>query len=355
MTRSPGHDAGRRSGAKPGADDAGRPRGAKAEALALVGPTATGKTPLAIEVCRRLDGEVVSADSRQAYRGMEVGTAAPTTEERAAVPHHGVSFLDPRDRYGAGRFARLARRWLEEVRARGRVPVLVGGTGFFLDALVSPIFREPALEEDRRHDLRRRLSAWPAERLEAWARRLDAPLFERLETVDPQRAARTVELALLSGRPVTWWQEHGEPEAPPLRPITFVLELPAHLHRERIERRAARLLESGWPEEASRLRASGLEGAPALDAVGYRHVFALLDGEVEREEALRRIVADTWTYARRQRTWFRNRAPAGARRLDATRPTGQLAARVVEAWRAAEPHGEGRGRSRRRGRGKAGG
>lgn len=315
--------------AGPASSDAASPP----EALAIVGPTATGKTGLGIAVATRLDGEVISTDSRQAYRGMEVGTAAPTPAERAAVPHHGVAFLDPRERYGAGRFARRARGWIAEIRGRGRVPILVGGTGFFLEALVRPVFREPDLDEERRRRLRGWLERGPVERSLAWARRLDPALFRRLETVDPQRAARTLELALLSGRPVTWWQDHGAPATRPLRAPAFVLELPPDLHRVRIERRAERLLGSGWPEEAGRLREAGLEGAPALDAVGYRHALALLDGTLEAEEAVGRVVRDTWAYARRQRTWFRNRAPEGAVRLDATKPTEQLAGRIVETWR----------------------
>lgn len=313
------------------------------EAIAIAGPTATGKTALAIAAARRLDGEAISADSRQAYRGMEVGTAAPTPEERTAVPHHGVAFLDPRERYGAGRFAREARRWIAGIRARGRVPILVGGTGFFLDALLSPVFREPELATTRRRRLRRWLDAAPAERALAWARRLDPDLFARLETVDPQRAARSLELALLTGRPVTWWQDHGDPEAPPLHALVFVLELSPRAHRAAIERRTEALLEAGWPAEARRLREEGLEDAPALDAVGYRHVLALLDGRLEREEAVARIVRDTWAYARRQRTWFRHRVPEGAIRLDAAEPTGQLARRIEEAWwarTAPSPSGE---------------
>lgn len=300
----------------------------------MLGPTAAGKTAVAIWAATRLGGEVISVDSRQAYRGLEVGTAAPTPVEREAVPHHGVAFLDPRETYGAGRFARLARGWIGEIRSRGRVPILAGGTGFFLDALVRPVFREPELDPGRRRRLRGWLEGRGEERRATWAARLDPELFRRLETVDPQRAARTLELAFLSGRPVTWWQDHGPPEAPPLPVLAFVLELPAGPHRERIERRAERLLASGWPEEAARLREAGLEHAPALEAVGYDHVFALLDGRIGREEALARIARDTWAYARRQRTWFRNRAPEGAIRLDARRPARQLARRIAEAWRA---------------------
>lgn len=325
--------------------------GRRPEALAILGPTATGKTALAVRTARRLDGEVISVDSRQAYRGLEVGTAAPTPDEREAVPHHGVAFLDPRERYGAGRFARLARRWIAEIRARDRVPILAGGTGFFLDALVRPTFREPKLDAERRRRLRGWLEDRDPGRLVAWASRLDPEIFRRLETVDPQRAARTLELALLTGRPVTWWQDHGAPEAPPLPVLAFVLELPSADHRRRIERRAEASLEAGWPEEAARLREAGPEDAPALEAVGYEHVLAWHDGRIDREEAVGRIARDTWAYARRQRTWFRNRAPEGAVRLDARRPVEQLARRMAEAW---IERASGSGGSARRAAGGAG-
>lgn len=303
-------------------------------AIAIVGPTATGKTGLAIAVAGAVDGEIVSLDSRQAYRGMEVGTAAPTAEERAAVPHHGVAFLEPGERYGAGRFARLARGWMREIRARGRVPILAGGTGFFLRALTDPVFREPPIEEARREALRDWMNAREAAWLRRWAGRLDPALAETLERVDPQRAARTLELALLAGRPLSWWHAHGEPEAPPLRALVYALELPREAHRERIARRAEALLEANWPEEARRLRDAGLAGGHGWDAIGYEDALALAEGRREREEAVERIVRATWAYARRQRTWYRHQLPPSAAGLDARRPTGQLARRIVEDWRS---------------------
>ncbi|MFQ5677837.1 MAG: tRNA (adenosine(37)-N6)-dimethylallyltransferase MiaA [Gemmatimonadota bacterium] len=311
------------------------------DAVAIVGPTATGKTRLAVAVARRLDGEVISVDSRQAYRGMAVGTAAPTEVEREGVPHHGVGILDPAERYAAGRFADLARGWIEEIRGRGHVPVLAGGTGLFLHALLEPVFREPRMGSERRRRLREWLGVQSEERLRRWANRLDPNLARRLATVDRQRAARTVELALLSGRPVTWWQAHGEPTARPLRAISYVLTLPAEEHRRRIAARAAHLLEAGWLEEVRALLAAGHENAPAMDAVGYREIVALARGELEAQSALAAIVRATWGYARRQRTWYRNRL-RGATRLDARQPTEQLADRILADWtRRARPAGFG--------------
>lgn len=314
-------------------------------AIAIVGPTATGKTGLALEVARTLDGEVISADSRQAYRGMEIGTAAPTPEERAAVPHHGVAFLEPGERYGAGRFARLARGWMAEIRARGRVPLLVGGTGFFLAALLEPVFREPSMDEARRTALRRWLDARSEAELERWSRRLDPALIDRLERLDRQRAARTLEMALLTGRALSWWHRHGEPEAPPLHALVYRLTLPREEHRRRIARRADALLEAGWPEEASRLRdrvglrervGAGEEGSVARhgwDAIGYPEALAVSEGRMSREEASEQIFLATWAYARRQRTWFRHQLPEHTVVLDASRPTGQLARRIAADWR----------------------
>lgn len=304
------------------------------DALAVVGPTATGKTELSVRLARRIGGEIVNMDSRQAYRGTQVGTAAPTPGERRRAPHHGVGFLDPEERYGAGRFARLARGWMEEIRGRGRVPILAGGTGFFLRALTDPVFEEPEMDPGRRAALEDWAEDRDDEELRGWVRRLDPELARRLDTLDPQRCARALELALLTGRPLSWWQDHGEPEAPPLDAVVAVLELDRDRHRARIRRRARRLLEEGWKEEVEALMEAGY-GAddPPFSAVGYRQVAAVVRGETEEEDALERIFLDTWKYARRQRTWFRTQVGDDALRLDAARPAPELVERLLQAWR----------------------
>lgn len=308
----------------------------------MVGPTATGKSDLGMEVARRLGGEIVSVDSRQAYRGMEVGTGAPTEEMRREVPHHGVCFLEPGERYGAGRFARLARRWIEDIRNRGRVPVLVGGTGLFLHALLDPVFEEPEVEPRRRERLRRWLESRAPRALRRWARRLDPELEDRRDHLDPQRCNRTLELALLTGRPLTWFWDHGEPVVEPLDALVYCLRLDPTEHRGRIGRRARRMLAAGWTKEVERLREEGHgEGSAAFDALGYRDVARVVDGELDAEEAAERIARDTWQYARRQRTWFRHQLPEHAVRLDAARGRDQLAARIAGEWRDAAGTGVG--------------
>ncbi len=305
-------------------------------ALAIVGPTASGKTGLAIEVARALDGEIVSLDSRQAYRGFGVGTAAPSAEERARVPHHGVGFLEPDETLGAGRFARLAHAWIHEIEARGRVPILAGGTGLFLRALTHPMFREPRGDPAARRRLVERLEWLETAELRRWAERLDPLLAGRSEPLDRQRALRTVELTLRTGRPLGWWMRHGEPERDPLAVSVFLIEPEASALRSRIRARAHAMLESGaWEAEVRILIDRGLESSRAFDALGYAEVARLVRGRIDRAETLERIVASTWAYARRQRTWFRHQLPAGAVRLDASEPVEQLARRVVAGWRAA--------------------
>jgi tRNA dimethylallyltransferase len=299
-----------------------------------VGPTATGKTDIAIAVAQELDGEVISLDSRQAYRGFEIGTAAPTADELRAVPHHGVGFLDPMEPYGAGTFTRYAHEWMGEIHSRGHIPILAGGTGFFLSALLDPIFREPPLDPKRRGDLRDWLDKRSVDELRVWVGRLDPGLGDRLERVDRQRASRALELALLTGRSLSDWIATGEPEHEPLRACCFALVMPAEPHRGRIESRARSLLQSGWVEEVLRLREAGLDQSPAFNAVGYRDVLSLADNEVSERDALERIVRATWAYARRQRTWFRHQLPSDAITLDALRPTGQLAEQIAQDWRA---------------------
>ncbi|MDX1393382.1 MAG: tRNA (adenosine(37)-N6)-dimethylallyltransferase MiaA [Gemmatimonadota bacterium] len=306
--------------------------------LAIVGPTASGKTAVAIEVARELDGEIVSADSRQAYRGFQVGTAAPTERELVAAPHHGVAFLDPDERYGAGRFVELWDHARAGIEARGRVPILAGGTGLFLRALTHPMFREPEMAPEWRERLRGWLDGIAAADLGRWAARLDPGLADDRTpsaATDPQRAHRTVELALASGRPLSWWIEHGTPARPPFDGPVFALDLPGEALRARIRERARAMLDGGaWEAETRRLEAEGLSGSRAFDAIGYREVLGLTRGEIEREEALERIFAATWAYARRQRTWFRHQLPPDAVRLDASSATGHLSRRIADVWRA---------------------
>jgi len=301
--------------------------------LAILGPTATGKTALAMQVARLLDGEIISADSRQAYRGLEIGTAAPSEADRASVPHHGVAFLEPGERYGAGRFARFCRGWIGDIESRGRVPILCGGTGFFVSALTRPVFREPYLEPVRRSALQAWVASTALDEVRRWTSRLDPDLEFRLAVVDRQRAGRALELALLTGRNLTWWQEHAPPEADPVPARIWALDVDPETLRERIEARTQRMLDSGWLQEVEAL-ASGGHGpdSAAMTSIGYRDVWRLAAGEISREEAVTAIVRDTWQYARRQRTWLRHQVDRDAVRVRVGQDDIGLAGRIAADW-----------------------
>jgi tRNA dimethylallyltransferase len=305
--------------------------------LAILGPTATGKTRLAIAVAERIGGEIISSDSRQAYEGLSIGTAAPTESEMAQAPHHGIGFLPPGERYGAGRFARLARAWMADISARGAQPVLAGGTGFFYMALARPIFREPDIDETRRERLESWLEEKALDELRRWAMCLDPELSLRLDVLDRQRCLRAIEIALMTGRKLTWWQDHGPPEAEPVLMMPVRLALPGEEHRERIRNRAEQLWEAGWPDEVQRLLDAGHElGSPAFSSIGYRAVAEWTCGETSREDALTRIVRDTWAYARRQRTWFRHQLPPETVTLDARMEIEEAVDTIMEAMTSSQ-------------------
>lgn len=305
-------------------------------ALAITGPTGAGKTALSLEVAERLDGEIISVDSRQVYRGMDIGTAKATPAERARVPHHGLDILDPGERYSAGRFARDARRWIAEIRRRGHVPMLVGGTGFFLRSLTEPLFTEPPMDRELRGRLREFFQRKPSDLALRWLRVLDPPAGRRLgEAGGRQRILRALEVPLLTGRTLGYWHEHS-PARPGLAVRTFVLDLPRAVLYERIDRRVDAMLEAGLLDEVRELLERGFTpDDPGMSATGYPELASVLRGEVPLEEAADRIRRTTRRYARRQLTWFRHQLPEDAVWLDGTRPTTELVTEVVEEWRNA--------------------
>jgi len=301
--------------------------------LAVTGATATGKTAVGIALAQRIGGEVISMDSRQVYRGMDIGTAKPTLAEREGVPHYGFDRVDPDERYSAGRFAREARRWIEAIRARARVPILVGGTGFFLRALTHPFFEEPPLDPARREALR----AWLAQRetvtLRRWLRELDPASRWSAEGGGRQRLLRAIEVALLSGRSLSWWHAHALDSAQPLRPRVFVLERPADVLRRRIDVRVHDMIRSGLPDEVRGLLARRYTADdPGMSATGYAELVAWMNGQSTFEEAVTLTQAATRRYARRQRTWFRHQLPEDTIRLDAEQPVTKLVDEIVHQW-----------------------
>lgn len=303
--------------------------------LALVGPTAAGKTRLSMALAEVLDAEIVSMDSRQVYRGMDVGTAKPSLRERARAPHHGLDLLDPDESYSAGAFARDARRWIREIRSRGRVPLLVGGTGFYLKAVMEPLFREPPMDDDRRDRLRAYLEELDRETLESWVSALDPHRFEVAAEGGRQRLIRALEVPFLTGRPLTEWHEEDRGREG-VSGMVAILTLDRDELDRRIRARAERMVEEGLLEEVSRLLDAGYErDDPGLTGAGYREMIDHLSGTLGLDDAVDRMEVRTRQYSRRQLTWFRNQAPEDALRVDAEAPLEVQVARVTEAWRDA--------------------
>ena len=307
------------------------------EALVITGPTGSGKTALSIEVARRLDGEIISMDSRSVFRGMDIGTAKPTPEERAAVPHWGIDLVEPSERFGAGRWARYAREKIAEIRARGRVPMLVGGTGFFLRALTHPIFQEPPLDPGARERVTRLMERLDDAELHRWLAAHDPASAERLRSWGGrQRVMRALEVPLLTGRTLPWWHANSPPEAPPVSVLPVVLQVPREQLYDGINRRMTEMAAAGLEDEVRALVALYGEDAPGLNAHGYAELMPYLRGERTLEEALELARKNTRDYTRRQLTWYRTQLPPGALWLDAARPRAELADEVVRAW--AGPH-----------------
>lgn len=274
--------------------------------LIVLGPTATGKSALGLRIAEELDGEIVNADALQVYRGLDVGTAKPTAEERRRVPHHLIDVLDPDQPWSAGEFARNARAAIAEIEGRGRLPIVVGGSGLYLRALTEGISPVPPGDPEVRAELRRRLEEEGRETLFAELARVDPETAARLTSGDTQRLLRALEVATVSGRPLSAWiasQPFGTEKFPAFK---LGLTLPRAILYDRIENRAAEMVERGWVEEVGGLLARGwTREDAAFQAIGYRQIASCLAGERTLESALEEIVRETRRFAKRQLTWFR--------------------------------------------------
>jgi tRNA dimethylallyltransferase len=295
--------------------------------IAIVGATATGKTDLGEALAGSLGGEVVCADSRQVFRELEVGTGKPTPAERAARPHHLFDALTLGARPSAGWYAQAAGAVCNTIHARGRTPVLVGGSGLWLRAARQGLSGEPPHDAQVRARLQDELQRVGPEALHERLALVDPVTAARLAPRDRQRITRALEVQEASGRPLSWWhQRQGEPA---VRGEWRVFELtfaPEALD-ERIGRRTRWMFESGLVEETQTLLAAGQE-APlrALRAVGYDEALELLAGHLSRAEAEQRTNLRTRQLAKRQRTWFRHQMEAVRLDRQTSDPEGQLAA-----------------------------
>lgn len=283
-----------------GASPGGRPL------LAIVGPTASGKTDLAIDVCERIGGEIISADSVQIYRGFDIGSGKASPEERARAPHHLVDALDPLERVDAAAYAKMAEAAIADAHARGRIPIVCGGTFFWVRALVLGLAPAPGANADIRARHQQTVERSGRAALHAELAKVDPTSAARLHPNDFVRVSRALEVLELSGRPLSaWHEEHGFREKRNDAALVGIGVEPAELG-ERIARRVDGWIEGGWIDEVRGLVERGFGEARAMGSVGYKEVRDHLAGALPRERLRDAIVQSTRIFARRQRTWLKS-------------------------------------------------
>jgi len=278
--------------------------------IAVVGPTASGKSALALRLAEAAGGEIVSCDSLQVYRGLDVGSAKASPEERGRVRHHLLDVAAPGQHFSAADYARLARAALLEIDARGAVPIVAGGTGLYLRALLEGLFEGPARDAALRARFERLAGRFGDARVHRLLRRVDPAAAARTSLRDRVRVVRALEVYWTSGRPIT--EHQRRPLAPLLgyRVLTLGLCPPRERLRRAVEARTEAMFAGGLLDEVRRLVAEHGADLPPLRAIGYRQALALLQGTMDEARARHDMVADTMRYAKRQMTWFRHQAQA---------------------------------------------
>ena len=298
--------------------------------LVLVGPTASGKTAVSLPLADMLGGEIVSADSRQVYRGLDIGTAKPDAAARARVPHHFIDIRDPDEVYTAGTFGNEARLCVAEILRRGRAPVVVGGSGLYLRSLVDGLFEGPGADPEIRDRLERRMEEVGAAGLLEELRAVDPDTAAAIDPTKPRRIVRALEVWHATGMPLSMLQRERKPEIPFVPVFAGLAWDRAELNR-RIDERCDTMVAAGLLDEVRGLREQGYSpGMNALNTVGYVEAFAHLEGKITAGEMLERIKTNTRRYAKRQGTWFRADGRIRWLAMDRGRVPDAVAAEVAE-------------------------
>jgi tRNA dimethylallyltransferase len=271
----------------------------------VLGPTASGKSELAIHIALAIRGEIVNCDSMQIYRGFDIGTAKVPEAGRRGVPHHLIDVADPGQVFTAGEYARAARDILHQIAERGRTAVVVGGTGFYLRALLEGLFPGPARDPTIRARLEQREQQKPGS-LHSVLSRLDPAAAARIHSNDKNKIIRALEVRLLEGKPMSELFERGREPLAGFRPIKVGLNPPRPLLFERTDARAVRIFEQGLIDEVRSLLAAGASrDAKPFESLGYRQALGVIEGRLTPEQAMAATQQETRRYAKRQLTWFR--------------------------------------------------
>ncbi|MEX0876417.1 MAG: tRNA (adenosine(37)-N6)-dimethylallyltransferase MiaA [Phycisphaerales bacterium] len=304
----------------------------------IVGPTAGGKTALGVELARLVSGEgepgqIVTADAFQIYKHLDIGTAKPTSEERAEIEHHLIDFVDLKDRFTVHDWLARAGPLVESLRARSIIPVLVGGTNLYIKAFLDGLFQAPEPGEE----IRARVEAMTQPDRRAMLAEIDPDAHARIDAADIRRTRRALEIYLQTGTPITELQAQWDAEKPTRPEAVLVgLEWPAEAINARINQRVKNMIDAGLVEEARALHDADAFGPQSREAIGYKQLIAHFEGRSTLDEAVERIKIDTRRFAKNQRTWLKRlRCREGSIWIEAEgRSTADIAAEVVQALHA---------------------
>ena len=273
----------------------------KPQSIVICGPTASGKTALGIELANKINGEIISCDSMQIYKEMDIGTAKPTEEERKMAPHHLVDFVNPNERYSVADFKKDAENIIKEIITRKKVPILVGGTGLYINSLIYNIQYD---EENIDLNYRKELEKIDISELYKNALKIDTQAMEKISQNDRKRITRILEIYHSTGKTKTELEKNSRKELKYDYKI-FVLSMDRDILYERINKRVDLMLENGLIEEVKRVTEKYKEFPTAMQGLGYKEVVEYLDGKISKEDMIEKIKQESRRYAKRQLTWFR--------------------------------------------------
>jgi tRNA dimethylallyltransferase len=303
--------------------------------LVLVGPTASGKTVISLILAQLLKGEIVSADSRQVYKYMDIGTAKPSRVDRARIPHHCIDIRVPSDEFSAGEYGEAARTAIREILGRGRLPIVVGGSGLYVKAAIDGLFDGPQKDAEIRMQLEDRLSRLGIEDLLGELRRVDPVSAEKIDPTKPRRIIRALEVYQISGKPLSEYHREQRPIVEWRAVFAGLAWRRLELYN-RIDQRVDDMIDQGLYEEVKSLRAKGFDTTcNALNTVGYREFFDVLSGERDFTQAPALIKQNTRHYAKRQMTWFRAEGRIQWVEASDAKGAADLAQDVVKVFKSA--------------------
>lgn len=275
--------------------------------VAIVGPTAVGKTEISIELALKLEGEIISADSMQIYKYMDIGTAKPTIEERKGVPHHMIDIIYPDEEFSVAEFKALAEKCIADIHSRGKLPILTGGTGLYVNAVCyGYTFSSFDKDESLRRQLKIEAEKYGKEYLYNKLKQIDPKAAEKIHPNNLRRVIRALEVYIKTGVPFSHFEELTKKRGSPYELLIFGLTRPREELYERINKRVQKMIENGWVDEVKKLLEMGYtKELNSMQALGYRQIIDYLEGRITLQQAINLICRDTRRYAKRQYTWFR--------------------------------------------------